>query len=280
MRESSTSPTSKSWLKFELEGYKKREDVPDYRILHGICRAFSQYHGWQDIRFKNSKVAEAYSARPIFDAAAVIEEHVVRCNATSSSPVMQYPTEIQNDILRQAGFGWSDPGIHFSTAQFAGILDTVRNNVLDWSLKLEKAGVLGEGLTFTSDEQSRAKDAAKAPTYSANNLTVIHSMTQSQVQQASPGAVQSFTVQSVNVKDLLEFVKGVRAIEAQLPEQDRKQAKADLATLDAQAEAPTPSPSIVMEAVSSLRKILESAAGSLTAATLPGLLQKAASLLS
>jgi hypothetical protein len=110
-------------------------------------------------------------------------------------------------------------------------------------------------------------------------MTVIQSMNQSQVQQGSPGATQNFTVKTVDVQALLEFVKAVRAIEDQLPAQDQAQAKADLSTLEAQA-APNPSPSIVMEAASSLRKILESAAGSLTASTLPGLLQKAVSLLS
>jgi hypothetical protein len=268
------------WLSFELEGYKKREDVPEYRILHGICRAYSQHHGWQDIRFKDSKVAEAYSTRPVLDPAAVLEEHVIRCNGTSSNPVMQYPAEVHNDILRQAGVGWSDPGIHFSTAQFAGILDAVRNSVLDWSLKLEKASVLGEGMTFSNDERQRAQTAAVPPTYAATHMTVIHSMTQSQVQQASPGANRTFTVQTVNVKELLEFVTAVRALEVQVPEKEKAQLKADLSTLEARAAAPTPSPGIVAEAAASVRKILESAGGALTAANLPALLQKAATIFS
>ena len=110
-------------------------------------------------------------------------------------------------------------------------------------------------MTFSNDERQRAQSAATPPTYTATNMTVIHTMTQSQVQQASPGATQAFTVKTVDVQALLEFVKGVRAIEVQLPDQDQKQAKSDLAMLEAQGEAPTPSPSIVMEAVASLRKI-------------------------
>lgn len=51
------------------------------------------------------------------------------------------------------------PCLHISKASFSSILDTVKTAVLDLSLKPEKAGVLGEGLTFSTDEQSRAKAA-------------------------------------------------------------------------------------------------------------------------
>lgn len=265
------------WLGNELDGYKKRADLPEYRILRGASRAFNMYHGWQDIGFKEAKPAEVFSTGPVFDPIAVVEELTL---GAQNELIMSYPPDVAHNLLKQAGYGWSRPSIHFSAAQFSGILDAVRNGVLDWSLKLEKSGVLGEGMTFSNDERQRAQSASTLPVYSATHMTVIQSMTQSQVQQGSPGATQTFTLKTVDVKDLLDFVKGVRAIEAQLPEQDQKQANADLATLEAQAAAPTPSPGIVMEAVSSVRKILESAAGSLTASTLPGLLQKAASLLS
>jgi hypothetical protein len=51
-------------LAFELMN-AKREDAPEYSIPRGICRAYSQDHGWQEIRFKDGKVAEVYSTRPI-----------------------------------------------------------------------------------------------------------------------------------------------------------------------------------------------------------------------
>lgn len=193
---------------------------------------------------------------------------------------MQMPAGVNNKLMKEIGFGFTDVHLRFQVADFANILETVRTKVLEWSLQLEEAGVLGEGMTFSPEEQSAAKTAALEPTYYATNMTVVHSMSQSQIQQASPGATQALTVKTVDVKALIEFVKEVRAIEDQLPEEDRKQARADLATLEAQADAPTPSTGIVMEAAASLRKILESAAGSLTAANLPGLLQRAVALLS
>ncbi|MEA2911110.1 MAG: hypothetical protein QOJ15_3191 [Bradyrhizobium sp.] len=149
-----------TWLGNELDGYKKREDLPQYRILHGASRAFNMYHGWQDIGFKEAKTATAFSTAPVFDPIAVVEELTLGANNAQHELVMSYPPDIALDLLKQAGYGWSRPSIHFSTAQFSGILDAVRNGVLEWSLKLEKLGVLGEEMTFSSDERQRAQNAA------------------------------------------------------------------------------------------------------------------------
>ena len=46
----------------------------------------------------------------------------------------------------------------FMAAQVTSILKIVRKLVLDWALKLEKKGILGEGLVFSDEEQNRAKD--------------------------------------------------------------------------------------------------------------------------
>ena len=37
-----------------------------------------------------------------------------------------------------------------------GVHDAVRTEILKWSLKLEKDGILGEGMTVSTDEQRRA----------------------------------------------------------------------------------------------------------------------------
>ncbi len=269
-----------AWIQGELNGYTKLADAPDYRVIRSTCEARNPYHGWQTVHFGDQQTSESVTLRPITNPIGSLSELVAGANSHNGSLTMQMPASIANKLMKEIGFGFTDIHLRFQVADFANIIETVRTKALEWSLQLEEAGVLGEGMTFSAEEQTAAKTAGLPPTYHATNMTVVHSMSQSQIQQASPGATQAFTVKTVDVQALLEFVKGVRAIEDQLPGEDKKQANADLVTLEAQAEAPTPSPSIVMEAVSSVRKILESAAGSLTASTLPSLLQKAAALLS
>jgi len=45
----------------------------------------------------------------------------------------------------------------FSIAQIAAVFDAVRNRILDWTLKLEAEGILGEGMTFTQKEKEAAQ---------------------------------------------------------------------------------------------------------------------------
>ena len=46
----------------------------------------------------------------------------------------------------------------FMAAKVTSILQIVRKLILDWALKLEKEGILGENLVFSSEEQSKVKD--------------------------------------------------------------------------------------------------------------------------
>jgi hypothetical protein len=45
---------------------------------------------------------------------------------------------------------------HIGGSGIAGILDAVRNRILDWALALEAQGVLGEGMTFSIQEKQAA----------------------------------------------------------------------------------------------------------------------------
>jgi hypothetical protein len=269
-----------AWIQSELDGYKLLKDAPQYRVLRGSCQALHAYHGWQPVHFKDQKTADTVSVRPICDPIGSIADHVVRADTSGGHLSMQMPPSITNQLMKSIGFGFTDIQLRLEVASFVNILEAVRTSVLDWSLKLEEAGVLGEGMIFSPTEQSLAKTAAVAPTYQATNMTFVHSMEQSQLQQGSPGATQTFTVKTVDLAKLKDFIQEIQAIADQVPESDRPQFDSDLATLEAQASAPKPSPGIVIEAAGSVRKILESAGGGLLAANLPHLLQKAAALFS
>ena len=82
------------------------------------------------------------------------------------------------------------PALEVSRSSYVAILDKVRNTILNWSLKLEADGILGEGLTFSQQEKKTA--AEKEPelrplvTVYVNNNVAAGKMEKSAVQQASP----------------------------------------------------------------------------------------------
>jgi hypothetical protein len=46
--------------------------------------------------------------------------------------------------------------LQLSTTAFRGILENVRSKLLDWTLELEKQGVLGENMSFNQAEKQIA----------------------------------------------------------------------------------------------------------------------------
>ena len=48
------------------------------------------------------------------------------------------------------------PSVQLDAAQLQGILDSVRTTILEWSLKLEEDGILGDGMSFSREEKQLA----------------------------------------------------------------------------------------------------------------------------
>ena len=81
------------------------------------------------------------------------------------------------------------PCLRLNRMAYIRILDAVRNAILNWSLKLEKDGILGEGMSFTPQEREVARKNARelGPVI---NIINIDNMVGSSIQQMSPGANQ------------------------------------------------------------------------------------------
>jgi hypothetical protein len=78
------------------------------------------------------------------------------------------------------------PTLLLGKSTIRGILDAVRNEVLRWSLELERRGVLGEGMTFSPEEKTRAA----AVSYHIGTFSgVLGNVSSSQVQIGDYGAI-------------------------------------------------------------------------------------------
>jgi hypothetical protein len=83
------------------------------------------------------------------------------------------------------------PAIRYERPQFQGILDAVRNIVLEWSLKLEGDGILGEGMSSNESEKQAASSA------SHNITNYIHQVIDSQVQVGTTHSVMNVSLRSL-----------------------------------------------------------------------------------
>jgi hypothetical protein len=145
-----------AWVRHELHGYGGSEEaLPDYRNLVGVIKALNPYHGHVPVQFQDTQLEEMLREVPVSSSIDHIEallggdgQLVYPLHPRQQAavrPLLPTPMEITRFVDR---------------SQLLNVISTVRNMVLQWSLDLEAAGVLGEGLTFTEAEKRKASMAS------------------------------------------------------------------------------------------------------------------------
>ena len=152
-----------NWVDLELNGYmdKTNDEVPEYRKLKGIPEAFSPNQGWLAIQFATSNAQDSWvSVAVIGMAVPAIEESLSSARANPGGVFdFPYPADVQNMICKILSWGDSPLRIKLSVSQVANILHAVRNILLDWTIEMEKLGVLGNDLIFTQEERTKSAEA-------------------------------------------------------------------------------------------------------------------------
>ena len=129
--------------------HKSSEEVPEYRKIHGTPEAFSPYQGWLPLHFDTSEGQIAWALAVIGMTIHAIEESV-RNASPGGAFSFPYPPEVQREICQSLSWGDSLLRIRLSISQTSTILSAVRNILLDWTMEMEKQGVLGNNLSFSS----------------------------------------------------------------------------------------------------------------------------------
>lgn len=148
------------WINLELNGYPEEgEDVPEYRRVMGLVRAHNPFHGWIPFIISDPGLAEAASKRGFAQPVGEVEK-ILDLQKDESLCIVYYHPKAAAMLISLMPVEMT-PALHIPTSQIYKIVQSVRNIVLDWSLKLEADGILGEGMTFTAEE----KQAASTNTY-------------------------------------------------------------------------------------------------------------------
>jgi hypothetical protein len=145
-----------SWARKELGGYENAEEIPAYRHIRGEPRAFNPYRGWQTIHFPTEEIHNLVATKPCDQS--VVELETVLSRGDDDNLVMPFTAEQAANIRRAIQFDL-EVTLFVQIATVAGILEAVRNAILEWSLRLEQDGIRGEGLTFTIEERTMAQRA-------------------------------------------------------------------------------------------------------------------------
>jgi hypothetical protein len=160
-----------TWINYELNGYPLSQDPPRYRVFTGDIEGWNYiFHNWQPVLFlKDPKQGEILSKCMCFQSIGEIESTLTTLTPNSRIP-MPFSKEMESHLINSLDL----PKIirFIRPSSFAGVLDVVRTIVLNWSLKLEQDGILGQGLTFSTKEKEIATQSIYHVDNFYGNLTI------------------------------------------------------------------------------------------------------------
>jgi hypothetical protein len=154
-----------AWTNNELRGYSDDEKLPSYRLVPAELKGFNPYNGmWLPLMFQEDAPTWARQrglSQSIAELEAVIDKSINHIE-------LSLPENLARRLMESADMP-RPPVSHININCVIAVLDAVRNVILDWSLKLEANGILGEGMVFTT----REKQAAMSNTYNIQNFNGI-----------------------------------------------------------------------------------------------------------
>jgi hypothetical protein len=219
-------PDFKMWIDKEMSAYKATDDFPEYREVTGQVKAFNPYQGgWIPVGFQNPKQGENFSKRKSGQSIAQLES-LLQGNKNDQF-AMPFSMEVQNDLRESMNYD-VEVTLFVQRASLVHIIETVRTIILNWTLKLEEGNILGEGMTFTTEE----KRQASSTTY--NNVNNFHgNVTDSQVQQGSPHSTQNMVKNELDLEAVKLFLDAFTAAiqKLSLSEETQKEVTAEMATI-------------------------------------------------
>jgi hypothetical protein len=158
-----------SWLNGELNGYAKiaREDIPDYRWISSQLMLRTAYRNDIPMIFSTNIAwaAEHFSRLELRGSVAEIASLLAQANVGKRLTATLSPPEVDLLIKLEINIEQTVPYRVISHNALDGVLNAVRNRILDWALKLEEEGILGKGMTFSKDEKKAASSISIANNY-------------------------------------------------------------------------------------------------------------------
>lgn len=191
------------WIQYELNGYPKNDElVPKYRFVTGTLKAKNPRLGWIPTVIMDKAKNHPFNTMPMYESLASLIE--IKQQATSGVFHYKFPPALTMKLLK-----YTDSPIYMDVALFVSIhhiseaVEQVKNNLLEWTLELEKKGILGENMTFNREETLSAK-TVPSPIINVYGTYVEGDINHSQIVS---GNNNSATYNEADVKAAIEEIK-------------------------------------------------------------------------
>lgn len=145
------------WIQSELNGYTcAEEDIPKYREVRGTLKAFNPYRGWIPVEFQENEFERVVCQRSLMHS---LVEIIELCRPKKNDVLFLKLTANQSRMINSMMDidVEMELCVHVSMHYARAIIEHVRNCLLEWTLKLETEGIVGEDMTFSNEESARAQ---------------------------------------------------------------------------------------------------------------------------
>lgn len=190
------------WIQCELNGYLPDNAVPKYRYMTGVLKAKNPYLGWIPAVITDQANRQPYNTVPVCESMSGLIE--IRNQCTDGTFCYTFPASVTMEMMKKSNSPvYMEISLFISVHNISAVEDKVKNNLLQWTLELEKKGILGENMIFNKKEEISAKEIAP---YTINvygtyvNGDVTHS-------QLVSGNNNSAAYNGTNIKAAMEEIR-------------------------------------------------------------------------
>ena len=253
------------WIDRELSGYEELtiEDLPTFRCLRGIPQGWNPYQGWESIQFSDAEHLKQFSTAPIGLAIGAIEDSLSN-RSDSTQYEFPYPPKAKTVLLRSLEIP-TDVRLMLNPGSIFNIVESVRNLVLSWSLDLEKAGILGEGMSFSVGEKTDAIPVSQR--IFANNIGVVGNV-------GDNAHVASLQIAGIDIDGTRDLLVQVQSAMPMLPDTVRNNLEPIVAEVAQVVESDAPDEGKLRGLLMTVRNVCEGATGNVVAQGIIGLILK------
>ncbi len=189
------------WCDSELMGYTcDIDELPQYRTTTGRLYVHNPYNGLVPFHLEDDEAYRVITTVPLTES---VGEYVNLISKETQGLHIQLPKPAL-DFLYNAQYkthGYAlEPRLKLEVTQVMSILTYVRNNIFNWSVNLEKSGILGEGMQFTIEEKQKAMTTTN---YNIGNMQGIAG----NVQDSSVTQTNQMIVNQMDLSTLLSTLK-------------------------------------------------------------------------
>ncbi|ATB40478.1 hypothetical protein CYFUS_005927 [Cystobacter fuscus] len=247
-------PDLTAWLEHELNGYPDNQELPRYRKAPCELRMRNPFRGLMPVVWgpKSKDLAEHFSTINIRQSIGTLDSLLSRID--KSGHLESHLTPQETGILIEISDDFRlMPAVRvIYPSAIDGIFDSVRNRILEWALNLETQGVLGKGMTFTTDEKRIAStihvtnygqyvqgdQASVAISHASPGANVTSASGGAAVEQRLNTAVSRAEQDNAGLADALRQIAGALATNQHLPALKKEEASEQLAFIAEQCAAP------------------------------------------